>query len=166
MEKSLFVDLCMQGNPPVTLSITVPVPAREKRRQIVHLFHCLGRIWQIIAQLFLELLLIFRLLEDIFPVIQDLAITIEQHAINLSLPGIELLHCWYPLIRFPIGVFGILEERLDLDDVGFLSREKVSVEPCPGHISVISAEAGREIRKDLLVESVDRNLGDVHMTAG
>ena len=63
-------------------------------------------------------------------------------------------------------MFGILEERLDLDDVGFLSREKVSVEPGPGHIGVISAEAGREIRKDLLVESVDWNFGDVHMTAG
>jgi hypothetical protein len=52
--------------------------------------------------------LILRLIEDVLPIVKNLAIAVEEDAVDFILPGIESFHRRDPIVRRPIGILGIL----------------------------------------------------------
>ena len=72
---------------------------------------------------------------------------------------------WQELSRVPVGKLGIFEEGSYLDNCRLLRGEKISVVPCGGLVGVVLT-GPFEIRKNLLVERVDWNLGDVDVGTG
>jgi len=72
----------------------------------VHFLRRLGRVGKIIAQLILKLLLVFRLFENVPAIVQDLSITIEEDAVDLSLPRVESLIAGIQSSGFQYGYFG------------------------------------------------------------
>ena len=103
----------------------------------MHLFHRLRRIGQIIAEFALKFLLIVRIPQHIFAVVQNLGVRIEEHAVELALPGIKSLHGRQELIRVPVGIFRIFEERRYLDNSRLVRGKKISVKPCGGLVGVV-----------------------------
>jgi hypothetical protein len=84
----------------------------------MHLFHGLWRVGQFVAQFGLELLLVMRVRQDVFPVIENLGVRIEQDAVQLAPPGIQPFDGRQEFVRNPIGIPAILKERRDFDDEG------------------------------------------------
>src|SRR5215469_1420924 len=166
MEKSLFVHLCMQRNSPIILPITIPIPAGKKFGDVVHLFDVLGRVRELIAKLAFEFLLVCGVGQYILAIVQNLGIRIEQHSVELPLPGVQPLYGRQELIRIPERISGILEKGRDLGDKGFAASKKVSVKPGRSLISVILTGAGFEIGKNLLVKRIDRYFGNIYVPAG
>src|SRR6516164_10731552 len=85
VEKSLLVDLCMKRNSPIILPVAIPIPTREKFCHIMHLLHVFGRIGQFIAKCALEFVLVFGVCQNVFAVVQNLGIRIEQDTIKFTL---------------------------------------------------------------------------------
>src|ERR1700730_9126615 len=103
VEESLFIHFCMKRDSPVILSITVPLPASKKRRDIVHLLRGLRMIRRGVASFVFALLSVVRIAEYISPLIQNLRIRIKQAPVELALPSVEFFHGRQKFIRIPIG---------------------------------------------------------------
>src|ERR1700730_11096814 len=165
MKEALLVDFRVQGDSPIWLAITIPIPSSEEGCNIVHLLHHLRRVGEVIAHFLLELRLVFRVVENVPAVIEDLTIAVEENAIKLALPGIERSHGGYPVFRGPIRILWVLPERLYLDNVRLLWHKKVAIEPGSSHIGVIPMD-GLQIREDLRVKRLARDLTHVDHSAG
>ncbi len=166
MEEALLVDLGVERHAPALLAVAVPVPAGEEVREIVQLLGQLRRIGQVVIVLRLELVLDFLLAEDVLAEVQRLGIAVEQHAVGLAVPRIELAHRGNELVGIPVGMLGIGQEAFHRHDIGGFRHEEVAIVPAAGHIGVVARQPAREVGEDLLVQRLDRHLGDVDLAAG
>jgi len=73
----------------------------------MHLFHGLGRIWQLVANFALEPLLVTNVRQHILAIVKDLGIRIEQHAVQFALPCVKPFDRRQEFFRVPVGIFRI-----------------------------------------------------------
>src|SRR5207244_1858882 len=82
-----------------------------------------------------------------------LRIAIEQDAVDLALPGIELAHGGKELVRIPVWMLGIGNELVDRHDIGRLRHEEIAIVPGAGHEGVVLPEPARKIGAALRLPS-------------
>src|SRR6516164_3694381 len=137
MEEALLIYFGMQRNSPIVLPVPVPIPSSEEVCHIVHFLRRLWRVGKVIAHLLLELLLVLGLVESVPAIIKDLTVAVEQDSVDFALPTIKSFHRRYPIVRGPVRIFWILQERRNLNDVRLLRHKKVTIKPGAGHVGVV-----------------------------